>query len=80
MTLDEWMIEQGLTDVVLARQLKIQRETVWRHRHRGVIPKPDQMKKYHELSGGKVTPNDFHNLHPPTMQRQHDQPFEMAGA
>ena len=65
MTLDDWRNEQGWSKSLLARQLGVpQTITVTRWCHplddpRRSVPNPDYMQRIINLTGGKVTPNDF---------------------
>ncbi|GAB6854422.1 hypothetical protein JCM15831A_14460 [Asaia astilbis] len=60
MTLDEWLNDQGISGAAFARQSGIGfRQIVFRYRNGTSFPRPENMRRIIEATGGKVTPEDF---------------------
>lgn len=60
MLLAEYMKASGLEDEGFANSVggcSAHAVKKWRYRER--VPRPDQMRRIAEITGGKVTPNDF---------------------
>jgi transposase-like protein len=53
------MVAAGLTNAALALKLGVAENTVNRWRNKWRRPREKVMAQIHEVSGGKVTPNDF---------------------
>lgn len=51
----EWMAEERLSDSDLARQLGVDRSTVWRWRHGITTPEQAVGQKLIRISGGRLT-------------------------
>ncbi len=59
MTLDEYLIKEGLTETVFAAKAGVSQAQVNRLRKGGVWPKQKLVRRILIVTGGKVTPNDF---------------------
>jgi hypothetical protein len=57
--LDEWLINEKLSDAVFAARIQVKRETVFRYRN-GRVPHPSVMARIVEATNGAVSPNDFY--------------------
>ena len=66
MTLAEWMSQQGLTEAQAALRFGVTQAAVNKYRRRLRIPRPAVMRRIAEVTGGAVTPNDFHQAAQPT--------------
>jgi transcriptional regulator with XRE-family HTH domain len=63
MKLDHYMTLHGLDDEAMASRIGEVGATgvrKWRLGER--VPRPDQMRRIHEATGGEVEPNDFYGL------------------
>ena len=60
MKLADWMAAGALTPEQLAKELGVTGEAVRRYRAGARMPRVEQIAKIHELSGGLVTAQDFH--------------------
>lgn len=61
MELSAWRRDNGWTLAELGDRLGVSEASVSRY-ERGRIPEPDVMRRIVDLSGGRVTPNDFFGL------------------
>lgn len=59
MNLESWRLEQKLEVGELAKLVSSEYETVRTHLKGTRKPNEEMMRKYYEVSNGKVTPNDF---------------------
>jgi len=59
MTLTEYMTNHNLSDAELASQVGCSVGAVRKWRYRERTPRPEQMRRIHEITAGAVTPNDF---------------------
>jgi len=62
MFLDPYMKMYAISNEVLAEKLGVSPVTVHRYRKKKRVPEPEIMQRIYEITGGKVTPNDFHHL------------------
>lgn len=62
MKLSHYITENGLTLTELAAQLDLPVQTVSRYACGARRPREAEMLRIFEVTGGKVTPNDFFNL------------------
>lgn len=58
MTLREWLDQSGTTQVVFAARIGVAQSTVARW-CAGVMPRPDQLRRIRDLTGGAVTADSF---------------------
>jgi transcriptional regulator with XRE-family HTH domain len=59
MKLKDFLKKTGKTQAEFAKELGLAENTVSRYVSAGRVPLPKIMQKIKELTGGKVTPNDF---------------------
>ena len=53
-TLSKWMIDEDLSDIDLGDSLEVRRETVWRWRTKGHLPRQRERKKIIAMAGCKI--------------------------
>jgi transcriptional regulator with XRE-family HTH domain len=63
MKLDQYLTELGLTEAEFARLTGLYQSTIHRLK-RGQIPGPATMARIAEVTGGKVSANDFYGIKP----------------
>ena len=66
MDIQTYMDKKKLGDGEMAELLSVNKTTVWRIRTGDTTPSPILLKKIFEVTGGKVTANDF--FHPKESQ------------
>lgn len=59
MDIQTYMTKKKLRDGDMAELLDCNKTTVWRIRTGDTYPSPDLLEKIFEVTGGKVTANDF---------------------
>ena len=59
MRLAEYLGQPGITASALARVVGVSHSTIGRWADGSIEPSLSGMRKLHEATGGKVTPNDF---------------------
>jgi len=59
MDIQTYMTKKKLRDGDMAELLECNKTTVWRIRTGDTYPSPDLLEKIFEVTGGKVTANDF---------------------
>ena len=59
MTLNDWLLESGLTNAEFARMVPCHIITVSGWRTHATLPRRNFLRRIMELTGGKVTPNDW---------------------
>lgn len=62
MTLKEYLAEHGLTQYRFAKNIGVDRQTVYRWAAGERLPRPELMALIYRGTGGAVQPNDFYNL------------------
>ena len=62
MTLDEFLSSSRLTVAEFADRIGVRSASVHRYRNRERIPRPEQMARIREATGGAVTADDFYPL------------------
>jgi transcriptional regulator with XRE-family HTH domain len=59
MTLDEYLVYAGVTAGEFAQRLGCSVQTIYKYRRNQRFPNREVQRQIYELTGGKVTPNDW---------------------
>lgn len=59
MTLADWISTAGISDAECARRLFVTRQALSRYLAHSRFPRPDVLRRIHDLTNGNVTANDF---------------------